>query len=534
MKLSEIFRSRPATGSPRFNKRMIDRESGTVIETTGTVHRLRPQSFRVLDHLADRAGEIVSKDDLFTAVWPDTAVTDDSLTQCIGEIRRALGDDERRVLETIHRMGFRLHPDRARPRTAAAQLAIAAGVCLAAVLVTGGLWRDRDPSEHVPRISIATGEGADALAAEVGAALDRFGSVRRMSDDARFVLSLERPSEGRFLAELTDTASKAVLLTQSIPTAEAVEETGSRLARRIASPTSGAIATTLIRTALGKPLDLLTPFECYLHVYQSGPEEMLRRAEACLGELIEADPDNARAQALLGDVYATQYWYGIGLDGPARDDRALRTPLAARVLDTVRAAEAAGLPDDATIHLAIGRSYYANCKRDHMTAALRRAAELNPHEPEILGAAGNYLAYAGDWETGVALARQAIAMAEEDAERWWYWPIGKEAWLRGDYEAALDAFMRGYMEDDWHTQLHLAYTLPFLGRMDEARQQATRLREVYPGFTRADARETHRRWCFEPAFIERMDQALAMAGLPDAPDDTPDQPNAALGIAQRR
>ena len=54
---------------------------------------LRSQSAEVLSALAARPGEIVSKEALMQAVWPDTFVTDDSLTQCIADIRRALGDD---------------------------------------------------------------------------------------------------------------------------------------------------------------------------------------------------------------------------------------------------------------------------------------------------------------------------------------------------------------------------------------------------------------------------------------------------------
>ena len=52
---------------------------------------LRPQSAAVLRALAARRGETVSKDALHAAVWGDIAVTDDSLVQCIGDIRRALG-----------------------------------------------------------------------------------------------------------------------------------------------------------------------------------------------------------------------------------------------------------------------------------------------------------------------------------------------------------------------------------------------------------------------------------------------------------
>ncbi len=53
---------------------------------------LRKKSVRVPGELADRNGEIVSRDDLFDAVWPGKAISDDSLGQCVKDIRRAIGD----------------------------------------------------------------------------------------------------------------------------------------------------------------------------------------------------------------------------------------------------------------------------------------------------------------------------------------------------------------------------------------------------------------------------------------------------------
>ena len=54
--------------------------------------RLRPKTFDVLTMLVRHAGQVVSKQRLIEAVWGDVAVTDDSLVQCLVEIRRALGD----------------------------------------------------------------------------------------------------------------------------------------------------------------------------------------------------------------------------------------------------------------------------------------------------------------------------------------------------------------------------------------------------------------------------------------------------------
>src|SRR6478672_12889832 len=67
--------------------------------------RLRPRSYDVLLHLARNAGRLVSKQELMDVVWKDVAVTDDSLVQCLMEIRRALGDAEH-VVETVRGRGY--------------------------------------------------------------------------------------------------------------------------------------------------------------------------------------------------------------------------------------------------------------------------------------------------------------------------------------------------------------------------------------------------------------------------------------------
>ena len=71
--------------------------------------RITPKSLSLLRALAERSGQIVSKEELFRIVWPKSAVTDATLTSCIKELRRALHDDARtpRYIETVHRRGFR-------------------------------------------------------------------------------------------------------------------------------------------------------------------------------------------------------------------------------------------------------------------------------------------------------------------------------------------------------------------------------------------------------------------------------------------
>ena len=77
--------------------------------------RLRAKTFDVILYLHQRHGQLVTKDDLFRAVWPDTFVSDDSLTKCIGEIRDALRDLDHQLLKTVARRGFILDAPLARP-----------------------------------------------------------------------------------------------------------------------------------------------------------------------------------------------------------------------------------------------------------------------------------------------------------------------------------------------------------------------------------------------------------------------------------
>ena len=68
--------------------------------------KLRPKSFDVLKYLVENGGRLVSKEELIGAVWPDTAVTDDSLVQCLIEVRRALGGNGQHLVKTVPRRGY--------------------------------------------------------------------------------------------------------------------------------------------------------------------------------------------------------------------------------------------------------------------------------------------------------------------------------------------------------------------------------------------------------------------------------------------
>ncbi|NBB99649.1 MAG: hypothetical protein GVY15_02140 [Bacteroidetes bacterium] len=73
-------------------------------------HQLEPKVMAVLVLLAEHAGRVVRKDTFFERVWADTVVSEDALSRCVSQLRKALGDDatDPTYIETIRKTGYRL------------------------------------------------------------------------------------------------------------------------------------------------------------------------------------------------------------------------------------------------------------------------------------------------------------------------------------------------------------------------------------------------------------------------------------------
>src|SRR5271154_5112934 len=90
----------------RFGNLVLDIGRGSLRDGDGTEIALRPKSLDLLLMLARNPGRVISRDDLFDAVWPNVTVTEDSIAQCVRDVRRAIGDPEGRVLRTIVKRGY--------------------------------------------------------------------------------------------------------------------------------------------------------------------------------------------------------------------------------------------------------------------------------------------------------------------------------------------------------------------------------------------------------------------------------------------
>ena len=121
----------------------VNTRSGSISRKEDSA-RVGPNAMEVLLFLVRRRGEIVSREEIFAAVWPGIAVSDDVLTQAITALRKAFGDSTRepRIIQTYPKRGYSLIADIYEPEPPQVQ----APARIIRLTLEGGAKRD-------PRIS---------------------------------------------------------------------------------------------------------------------------------------------------------------------------------------------------------------------------------------------------------------------------------------------------------------------------------------------------------------------------------------------
>ena len=92
---------RPPRAADRFDRFTLDLARGALLAFDGAELPLRPKSFAWLRLFVENAGQLLGRDSIMAAIWPDVFVTDGSITRCVGEIRRAPGGAAPRLLRTL-------------------------------------------------------------------------------------------------------------------------------------------------------------------------------------------------------------------------------------------------------------------------------------------------------------------------------------------------------------------------------------------------------------------------------------------------
>src|SRR5262249_54809153 len=91
----------------RFGPFRLDRANAGLWRAEQPV-TLRPKTFEVLMYLVTHAGQLVTKEALLDAVWPETAVGEGVLKTSMNELRKALGETAKapQGIATVHRRGY--------------------------------------------------------------------------------------------------------------------------------------------------------------------------------------------------------------------------------------------------------------------------------------------------------------------------------------------------------------------------------------------------------------------------------------------
>ena len=351
-----------------------------------------------------------------------------------------------------------------------------------------------------------------------GSAGDPIEAGRQLNADYVVTGNLEAGGDAlRVTFQVDDVHSGARIWSQTIsPVLESVNSPAAEA--EVAGRAEGLLSAAILdaermRLSAAGAIEKTT-WGCVLLGFASDQKpDTVARARDCLEAAAQREPSNANVWEALAVAIQNQRLWGWGLP-PKEASVEKRSHLADRVLQAaLRARDLAPLDSRAQFYVAAG--YYATCQPERVLVEAEKAVALGPYDANALGSLGLFVAFTGHWDEGNALAEKALKLAGPSAAPYWWWAKAKRAWFRGEYQEAYEAFQRAYIESFWLSHLDLAYTLPFLGRVDEAKQHVAALLKMYPTMTIREADAFYKLACFDAAYREKMAGALRQAGLPE-------------------
>ena len=463
-----------------FDGFTLDLKRGGLFGRDAEEIKLRPKAFEVLRYLVENGGRLISKEELIASVWGDTAVTDDSLVQCLIEVRRALGDDQQRLVKTMPRRGYVFLPavtvapsaHHASPEIPdASEVAPAATVTRIAVLPFRLLRADADVEFLGYSLADAITSsltGLQSLVVRSSLATMRYGTeqaldVRRAASELEVDLlltgTLLRGSDDlRVSVELIEAKTCSAAWSQvSLVSLDDIFELQDSLARKIASALPLTPADRQRIAARDVPRDKRA-YELFLRANRHAMESNTwRLAHRLYEECVERDPSFAPAWARLGRIRHVLRKYNPDADGRLTD--------AGPESALTRALELN--PDLSIAHLYLSQLETDLGRAEESMARLLRRARSGWAEPEILAGLVHACRFCGLLDASVAAHNMAMRLdpSTETSVLYSYFALGR-------YEQALEAGIRSSDTLD-------SLVLSILGRQAEARAAAKREEERF-------------------------------------------------------
>jgi TolB-like protein/tetratricopeptide (TPR) repeat protein len=384
--------------------------------------RLTPKAAAVLAVLVTRAGQPVSKEDLFASVWNETIVSDDALTSCIQELRRALADDARqpRFIETRHRRGYRfvaeLSEDAIDP--GAPLEAPTPNISSIAVLPFADMSPGRDQNylcEGLAEELISALTHIDGLRVAARTASFQFRTPGADVRDVGRQLGVETLLEGsvrkadvrlRVTVQLIEVATGYHRWSQRFDrTLDDVFAIEDEIAECVATSLRGSIQSLRSGFPSRRPLADVEAYEFYLRGRQYLPrmtQPDLARSAEMFERAIEIDANYSPAWACLAAAHGTLYeWFGGREEDLVKAERVSQ-----------RALELA--PRLAEPHAARGFVLSLSGRYDEAAKEFEEAIRVNPNFFEAYYYFARACFASGDIARSAELFRQAAEVRHED------------------------------------------------------------------------------------------------------------------------
>lgn len=426
------------------------------LRRAGTLVAVQPQVFDLLAYLLLNRERVISKDDLFAAIWSGRTVADSTLATHINAARRAIGDsgDKQILIRTIARKGVRFVGDVQSPAArhaphrigavaSATPVGRSAGRPAIAVLPFSNLSGDAAQEYFSDGISEDIISGLSKLrwffvaarsssfsykgkslhlkqiADELGVSYLVGGSVRRGGERVRITVQLSDVATGaqlwaeRYDRELADVFAVQDEITGAIVASIEPQLYNAEIIRARRKAPESLDAWDLMMRALS-------------HFWRVSREDNLI-AQDLLEQAIAIDPGYARAQAVL--AYSHMFGAHMGWESAAT-----ATPLAERA--ALAAIQADG--EDPWAYLGLGCAYAYLRRKDDALAAFEEALRLNSNFSLAYGCYGLVLSWFGRWREGGDAAHRALRLSPRDPFSFVYYGVAAySAFVRRDYPEAI-------------------------------------------------------------------------------------------------
>jgi adenylate cyclase len=488
----------PPAGTYRFAGFVLDIRRGALLTAAGEELSLRRQSFELLRLLVENAGRLLDRGTINRVIWPDVTVSDDSITQCVRDIRRAIGDDAQRILKTVPRRGYLLAADvvmACDPPVAPLPQGLALPDKPSLVVLpfqnmssdpeqiyfVDGLVEDITTALSCIRSLFVIarnsafayqGRGLDVrqIGRDLGVRYALEGSVRRAGNRLRVTTQLiDATSGGHIWAGRYDRDVSDIFAVQD------------EIATSVAGIIEPALADAEQQRVLRKPTERLDAWEAYQrglwHFYNHGSDEN-RAARTFFHRAIELDPKFAPGH--YGYALALQWEIWHYSTRPFSEVQGL--PLEEALI-------AVSLDDrDAMGHAVLAHMRMWGSDWDGAIAEARKAVALNPNGSFGIAMLGCVLGFGGYREEALDCLRQAMRASPHDpfTSLWLLW-IGLIQFFARQFAAATETLrqvgrLRPYY-NNYYTAL--AAALAYQGRLDEAHDVLSHAPPVDPRYLRA-------------------------------------------------